>query len=399
MNKKNNKISNGVNLFYIVNAKIPTDRANGYQIFKMCEEFARIGLEVELWAPTRDSQFNQDPFEFYGAERNFKVRKIKSYDFVKYHKYLGRLSFWLQSIFYFFNLSFKKVDKNAFVYSRNPEIIWLFNMRGYKTIFEVHRWVESKEGLFKFFIKKAKKIIVVTEELKKRALKAGFSDDRILASPDGVDLKIFDLNISKFEARKKLNLPQNKIILGYTGSFKTMGEKKGIEEILEAVKILLENFPDLFFLAVGGVDVEIEFYNNFAKNIGVGNNVLFLEKVDRYYLAIYQKACDLLLMPFPFTQHFAYYMSPLKMFEYMASQRPIIASDLPSIREILSEKNAFIIKPDDSKDLAGGIESVLNNKELSRKISEQAFLDVKQYTWGKRAERILGFINNKTSKL
>jgi len=296
MNKNNNKISNGVKLFYIVNAKIPTNRANGYQIFKMCEEFARLGLEVELWVPTRDSQFNQDPFEFYGSERNFKIRKIKSYDFTKYYKYLGKYSFWMQSIAYFFNLIFKKIDKDAVVYSRTPEIIWLFSIRGHKTIFEIHRWVESKEGLFKFFIK---------------------------------------------------------------------------------------------------IEKEIEFYKNFSRELGIEDKVLLLEKVDRPCLAIYQKACDLLLMPFPFTKHFAYYMSPLKMFEYMASKRPIVASDLPSIREILSEKNAFIVKPDDPKDLAEGIENILNNKELSKKISEQAFLDVKRYTWGKRAERILKFINNK----
>ena len=394
MNKNNNKISNGVKLFYIVNAKIPTNRANGYQIFKMCEEFARVGLEVELWVPTRDSQFNQDPFEFYGSERNFKIRKIKSYDFTKYYKYLGKYSFWMQSIAYFFNLIFKKIDKDAVVYSRTPEIIWLFSIRGHKTIFEIHRWVESKEGLFKFFIKKAKKV-VITEELKKRALKAGFSNDRILVSPDGVDLKIFNLNISKFKARKKLNLPQDKIILGYTGCFETMGEKKGIEEILEATKTLLGIYPDIFFLAVGGIEKEIEFYKNFSRELGIEDNVLLLEKVDRPCLAIYQKAADILLMPFPFNQHYAYYMSPLKMFEYMASQRPIIATDLPSVREILKEKNAFIVKPDDPKDLAEGIENILNNKGLSKKISEQAFLDVKQYTWGKRAEGILKFINNK----
>ncbi|MFA4941733.1 MAG: glycosyltransferase family 4 protein [Patescibacteria group bacterium] len=382
-------------LLYIVNAKIPTDKANGYQIFKMCEEFSGLGARVELLLPTRESKFNEDPFEFYGAKRSFKVRKIKSFDFVKYHKYLGKFGFWLQSLFYFFHLIFEKVDKNTVIYSRNPEIIWLFNLRGCRTIFEIHRWAESKKSLFKFFIKKAEKVIVVTRELKKKALEAGFSDGQIFASPDGVDLKIFDLNISKIEARQKLSLSEDKIILGYTGRFETMGEKKGVEEILEAVKILLDDYPDIFFLAVGGSGSEIENSRNFSDRLGLKKNVLFLEKIDRSRLAICQKACDLLLMPFPFTQHFAYYMSPLKMFEYMASQRPIVATDLPSVREVLNEENALLIKVNAPEVLAEGIKKIIENKKLAETISQKAFLDVRNYTWEKRAENIIKFINDK----
>jgi len=85
-------------------------------------------------------------------------------------------------------------------------------------------------------------------------------------------------------------------------------------------------------------------------------------------------------------------MSPLKMFEYMASKRPIIASGLPSIREILNENNAVLVRPGDYKDLADGIEKVIINKELSGRLAEQAFKDAQEYSWEKRAERILDFI-------
>lgn len=376
-------------LFYIVNAKIPTDKANGYQISKMCEEFVNAGLEVELWVPTRESLFQGDPFEFYGIEKNFKFKKIKNYDFIKYHKYIGKYGFWLQSIAYFLKLLFKKIDKDTIIYSRNPEIVWLFSLRGYKTIFEVHRWVETKIWLFKYFIKKAKKVIAVTHELKKRCLESGFSEDDVLIEPDAVDLKIFDLDISKNTAREKLNLPQDKVILGYTGRFRTMGEEKGIKEILNAVKILKDEFPNIFFLAVGGFTEDIEFYKNYAKDLKVDKNILLIGKLERPEVAIYQKACDMLLMPFPFTQHFAYYMSPLKMFEYMASKRPLLASNLPSVKGVLNNKNSILVKPGDVDDLANGIRKILTKKELREKIAEQAYEDVKEYTWKKRVKRII----------
>lgn len=379
-------------LYYIVNAKIPTDRANGYQICKMCEEFSNAGLEVELTVPTRESRFAGDPFEFYSINRNFKFNKIRSFDFVKYHKRLGKYSFWLQSMVYFFKLLFKKIDKDAIVYSRNPEIVWLFGLRGYKAIFEVHRWAETKIWFFEYFARRAKGVVAVTNELKKRCLEGGFSENDILIAPDAVDFKIFDLNVSKNSAREKLRLPQDKIILGYIGRFRTMGEEKGISEILKAVNLLAKNYANIFFLAIGGTREDIDLYKNAAKDLKVEDRILMLEKVERPMVAIYQKACDMLLMPFPYTKHFAYYMSPLKMFEYMASKRPIIASDLPSVREVLNGNNAILVKPDDCNDLAKNVERIIINNELGDGLSEQAFKDVQEYSWEKRAVKILNFI-------
>jgi len=82
----------------------------------------------------------------------------------------------------------------------------------------------------------------------------------------------------------------------------------------------------------------------------------------------------------------------MKMFEYMASKRPIIASNLPSIREILNKNNAILVKPDSSEDLAKGINLSLKNKDFSDKISLQAYQDVQEYTWQKRTKKIVNFI-------
>ena len=76
----------------------------------------------------------------------------------------------------------------------------------------------------------------------------------------------------------------------------------------------------------------------------------------------------------------------------MASKRPMVASDLPSLREILNEKNCIFCRPDDPKDLAEGVEKILGNEELANKISLQAFRDVDNYTWEKRVGSILDFI-------
>ena len=84
--------------------------------------------------------------------------------------------------------------------------------------------------------------------------------------------------------------------------------------------------------------------------------------------------------------------SPLKLFEYMASSRPIVASDLLSLREVLTEKEAVFFKPNDPADLALKIKEVLANPTLAGQISQNARQKVQNYTWSNRAQHAIDFV-------
>lgn len=106
------------------------------------------------------------------------------------------------------------------------------------------------------------------------------------------------------------------------------------------------------------------------------------------------KAADILVLPnVPTSEESVKYTSPVKLFEYMASGVPIIASDLPSIREILNEQNAILVRADDPAALAEDINKVLQDNELSNSISKQALIDVKDHTWENRAQKIIDFLD------
>ena len=91
----------------------------------------------------------------------------------------------------------------------------------------------------------------------------------------------------------------------------------------------------------------------------------------------------------------ARHTSPLKLFEYMAAGRPIVASDLPSLREVLrDDENALLVPPDDPKVLAAGIRRVIEDKPFAAKLAAQAREDVMQYSWTSRAKRLLEFMNS-----
>jgi glycosyltransferase involved in cell wall biosynthesis len=93
----------------------------------------------------------------------------------------------------------------------------------------------------------------------------------------------------------------------------------------------------------------------------------------------------------PSTQSLAYaqYTSPLKLFEYMASGRPIVASDLPVLREILSDgENALLCPPDSVEAFTAAIRRLRDEPGLGARLAEQAWRDVQTYSWDERARRV-----------
>ena len=111
-------------------------------------------------------------------------------------------------------------------------------------------------------------------------------------------------------------------------------------------------------------------------------------------IPLYLKAADVLVLPNKKGESISEkYTSPLKLFEYMVSQRPIVASNLPSIREILNENNAILFEPNNFKSLALGIKKLIQNKDLAEHLANQAWLEAQKYTWSTRTKKIIEFIN------
>jgi glycosyltransferase involved in cell wall biosynthesis len=195
-------------------------------------------------------------------------------------------------------------------------------------------------------------------------------------------------------ARKKLGIKNQSKIFGYVGTLKTMGMEKGVATAIRCLK----NLPVEYSLyVVGGEKEDIEYYKKISDNEGISDRVIFAGKVSHGDVPLHISACDCLVAPFPENEHYSYFMSPLKIFEYMASKRPMVVSDLPSLREVLRDGDtALFIRPDNSADLAQAILKVCSDTDLYKKLSENAYKDVlENYTWKKRAEKILSFIRLK----
>lgn len=377
-------------IYYIANVRIPTEKAHGYQIGKMCEEFSQSGAAVELWLPTRKNKITDDLFDFYGLKKIFSVRYVKIPDFIRFSPYLKYFSFYMQGVAFLFKLNnlINKIDRGAIVYTRSPEIAWLCSLKGKKTFFEAHSWPNSKKRLLNFFLKKTAGIICNSNGTADKYKEADFS--KILISPNGFDSDKFTAYEDAGQWRKELNLPQDKKIVMYLGHLYPW---KGVDTIINAAESLL-SFSGIAFVIIGGREKELEKYKKIIQEKKL-NNIYFAGQKNHSIIPQYLSCANVLLLPnLPSSPESIKYTSPIKLFEYMASKRPIIASDLPSVREILNENSCVFFEPANANNLAEKITLVLNNNVLAKTLSDNAFRESVKYSWDKRAKNILIFFKS-----
>lgn len=358
---------------------MPTEKAHGYQIVKMCEAFADNNVNVELIVPARHNHIKDDIFSYYHTKNNFTIRYIKFVDFLSWGWLNQKIGFAFNTLEFLFLSLFLKIDKQNIIYTRSPEIAWLFGVRGYKTFFECHQLPEEKSWLFSFFIKKCGGITTSSHGMKVDLLKyvQSYPENQILVAPNGIDSDIF-LNdaVDKIQAKKKLGLPLNKNIILYTGH---LYEWKGVDTLAQAANFLdKENL--IYF--VGGTDSDrIDFQKKYPSK-----NIITVPFQNRIKIALWLKAADVLVLPnIPNSALSERHTSPIKMFEYMASGTPIIASNLPSLKEILKTETSFFFQAGDVNSLINALKKVLINKNVAGKKAQKAKQDALRYTWKQRS--------------
>ncbi len=379
-------------IIYLSNARIPTEKAHGSQIMKMCESFARQGAEVELILPRRANEIKEDPFDFYRVARIFRITYIFCLDQESMKFLPEKLSFSLQKATFYLSarsyLLFKKYD---YLYSREQAAALWFR----KAVIELHSLPAGISQLDVFIWRRVFKFIALTKFIGQGLVDHGINESDMMVAGDAADLEAFArIAGGKAELRNELNLPGGKKIIGYIGKYKTMGMDKGVGLLIKAFARVSAARDDCLLLLVGLNPEEIGEVDTLCRQLSI--------KPDRYRLLghapqteafKFMKACDLLAMAYPNITHYAYYMSPLKLFEYMASGTPIMSTGLPSIREILNENNSILAAPDSESELVRGLESAMADPDKLSRLAIAARADVERHTWLERAKRIINFIN------
>ena len=159
----------------------------------------------------------------------------------------------------------------------------------------------------------------------------------------------------------------------------------------------MQDVPRGELTVVGGLPPEpdLERVKRLAAELGLEERVHFRGFVPPPELDAEKRQASVFVIPNLDSTTARLFTSPLKLFEAMACGRSIVASDLPSIGEVLEDgENALLVPPGDATALAGAITKLLSEPELAERLASRAFEDVKAYSWDRRAERIEKFLRS-----
>jgi glycosyltransferase involved in cell wall biosynthesis len=368
-------------LFYFSGSTLPSTYANAVHVMKMCAALAHAEHEVVLFAKG-NGRADEALFAAYDVERCFTVKLVP-------HVPLPGLSGIVRSLITL--MQARMLGKVDLIYGRD---FWtMAAMAGRKTpiMLELHEIpAAGKAAVLLRRILSApnlKGIVVISAGLKEDLMRFyPVPDRKILIAHDGADAPDTPVEPGSLQ-----DIPGTDFQIGYGGS---LYKGKGVE-LIAAIAALK---PDTGFHVFGGPEAERQKWlaQNLPPNIRLYGHVSHRDLKPRL------AACDALIAPYmPEIRintgaDISRWISPLKLFEYMALRKPILCSDLPVLREVMQhERNALLADPDSPPDWAAEIARLKSDPGLSQGLAEEAYNDlVSHYSWDIRAKTIIDFFQS-----
>ena len=376
---------------------LPSRWARSIQEAKMAQAFAgkvadfELVIPGDLWSLLRGKTF--DLRQWYGLHREFKITRLplflkKEYPFPQNYEtrqFILRFLRWATI--------YIRLRSPDLVYTRLVKMARAALRSGLTVLLEWH--APTNGGVFReqlFTDSNFLGVVAISPLSAQDFIENGLAPEKVLVEADGVDLQSFLPHQSKEDARHKLSLRADVPIVVYAGH---LYDFKGIPTLYKVAA----SMPHCYFVLVGGWEHDIERARRFCQSNGL-SNVHVVGFVTQSELPTYLYAGDILVLPNSRGHDWAETTSPLKLFEYMATRRPIVASTLPNVITVLRDmSNALLAEPDCPASFRALIERLLNEPQLGKAIAEQAFQDVQDYTWERRAERILQFVTNRLQEI
>ncbi len=386
-----------VRILYLADIRLPLERANGIQSMETCHALATRGHEVTLLVRPDTHAPRRDPLAFYHLPPldTLHIARVP----VRGPAKARRLQYLLASV----GGSWLRSRRFDAVLTRDLGVASLVSRLPRSTrpalVYESHGYAPIVTGQLPELLTdaprasqaKARRLtarerrvwwtadgyVTITAALATElALRIGARTRPLSVVPDGARL---DADRT-FDWRP----PGGPPLAVYAGHLYPW---KGVDTFLEALALT----PSIHARIVGGHPAERDLprLRALADRLALRDRVTFTGLVSRAEVRPHLQAADMLILPNRATMISSAYTSPLKLFEYMAAGRPIVASDLPAIREVLrDEKNALLVPADDARALAAGMMRIADDPAMGERLARRAFTDVAAFGWHTRAERL-----------
>ena len=384
-------------ILYVTDTRLPTEKAHGLSTVKLCEAFARLGFDIELLIPKRaGTEENVEAiWKAYGVRTPFTIRFGRCLDLTttflperfSYPIRMLTLAFWAA-----WRARVHDDVRDTLVFSHDSLVLFVFSWFRWSFFYDIHHF--PSENIFYRRVLRRMMGCAVQTQWKVQELSKRFCvpQERMVYWPNGTEVQKFEVPFSREEARTKLNLPLDQTIVLYTGQLFSW---KGVDTLVKAV----EQLPASAHLyLVGGSNEDIERFQAEIRYTG-HPRIHFIPFQPHERMPLWLRAANVVVLPNTAKQKVSlYYTSPMKLFEYMASGTPIVASRIPSILEIVDDTCAFLAEPDQPVSFAECIEAAITQTDLANEKAAQARARVQKYTWEERAKRLIAYFSSSFSR-
>ncbi len=354
---------------YISELNIPSKSAYSIHVMKMCEAFSKLGYETNLFTINRKN-----------LSKIFKIYNIKyKFNIVSVFNNFKKINFLLRILFSI-KIFIKKKNKRSIFISRSIIFAIFASVFKKNVVLELHHEITGLSKYIYLFLRYLKLI----QNLKYIFLHKDLRDFYKIEAKKNIVLNDAS-NIENFKQRKNKKIKNTCV---YIGSF---FEGKGIEQIFRLAK---QN-KKVFFHIYGE--------KRFLKHQKKESNIKVFDYVSYSKIPKILSHYEIALMPYQkkvkgrSSIWLEKYMSPLKMFDYLAARMIIIASDLRVYKHILKDNfNCKLIKVNDDKKWSKAINSLIKSNKRGKYLKKNAFQTAKKYTWDKRCMKVISFAKEKS---
>jgi len=236
------------------------------------------------------------------------------------------------------------------------------------------------ENIHREVISNAKLLVAVNDTLRRFLVEEGVSEDKVVTVENGIDEKIFYPRVNAGNIRLQHGIYDDAIVVGFVGSFQPYHR---VDLLLKAYKNIVSERKVHLLLVGDGRGYEDSI--TLARQLGLDNSVSFVGRVSYEEVPNYIAAADISIMPA--TNN---YGNPMKIYEYLAMGKPIIAPDQPTITDILTHnENAYLFKPEDVAALTNALEVLISNSKLREKFGRMGIKRSAEYTWKSRVSKLV----------
>ena len=327
--------------------------------------------------------FNRISHELSQVAYNIKF-VYNAYSILKKHK--PDILYHRYSTFNFSGTILSFLTKKPLILEFNSSALWKTE-KGVKHRFKISRFLIERLNL-----NWANIIVVVSAELKRKLIRDRIDERKVIINTNGADPEFYNPAVHKKDLRSIYGI-NKKYLVGFAGMF---GQWHGVETLVSCIKHVVHKNGETHFILIGD-GILRDKLEQIAKNDGTLNFVTFTGIIPKKEMACYLNACDILVSPHRnMADGQPFFGSPIKLFEYMAMGKPIVASKVGQLEDILeNERNALLVPPDDPVELAKAILRLVSDGNLGENLGRRARIDlINNYTWEHNVKRVIEAYKN-----